>query len=161
MSSVYQNPSIEAGEVDYEKVTGDFVDHIDDDLFSTDKLELAVKIVEAEYLHENGLETGDKHEGTFFSEAGTEKFGKILQGAKQEIEEETYNIAKAYLVKESENTEKVAKGLGLKPRKDREEFGGDPTEWFQDEFDDSYDPVNHKGVNPEYFEEEDLTEAIL
>ncbi|QGA80484.1 hypothetical protein [Candidatus Nanohalobium constans] len=135
MSSIGQNPNIQAGETGY----GESLEHLKENAdrydFDYEKIELAARIVEAEYLHENYGEVDKEFEDTFFSQAGSSGFEQILQGAKQEIDEEVYEAGKAYLLLNGSEV------IDLGHTEYMEEYGFDrlkpnPAEWFGSEFND-------------------------
>ena len=117
--------------------------------FDKSELELAKKVVEAEYIHQNGSEVD--LEGKFFSGAGSEDFEQILQGAKQQITEEQYNAGKAYLLAQgSEVITDTAEQFLKNYETETPLISTDINSVFRSEFNDTYDPESHKGVNPEY-----------
>ena len=117
--------------------------------YTKSELELAKKVVEAEYIHQNGTEAD--LEGTFFSNAGSEEFEQILQGAKQQLTEEKYNAGKAYLLAQgSDVITDTAEQFLNNYETETPLISAEINSIFRSEFDDTYDPESHSGVNPEY-----------
>jgi len=155
MSSVLQESNVDSGQIDYDLVLKDLSEKLQNYNFSESKIEFAAKVVEAEYLHKHQEETLENTEG-LLSQVGTDNFEKILNGAKQEIDEDLYNLGKAYLMKTGseiieDDAETFAENMNLSVYNIRSE---NPEDWFESnsftEDKQNYSAKHHEGVNPEY-----------
>lgn len=155
MSSVLKESNVDSGQINYDLVLKDLSKKLQNYNFSENKIEFAAKVVEAEYLHKHQEEDLGNTDG-LLSQVGTDNFEKILNGAKQEIDEDLYNLGKAYLMKTGseiieEDAETFAENMNISIYNLK---SGNPEDWFRSndftEDKQNYSAKYHKGVNPEY-----------
>jgi hypothetical protein len=138
MSSILENSNVESGDPNPRELVPiaaqrlEEIDLTDHGEYDEGRIEYAAKVVEAEYIHEHHPdEVGGKG---LLSKVGTEGFERILDGAKEELNQELYNLGKAYLLKNgsdkiNDNGFEFAENTGMDHKVDYAE----PEKWFNQE----------------------------